>query len=219
MALTQQTVLRQWSSASDDPNGPWFVVFDSTISEDVTLASTVTKHPIASGSPFSDHMYDEPDVLVIKAKVSDVLPWEEIKRVQQGLEPDDMYWSPDTRRSVAALDRLDRCRKAHEPFDVQTGLRLFQNMVCEKIHYVTDEASGGVLEFEAYLSSVKIVFTQVRAYPPRKDKKTKKAADKATDHGEVHSPTVEDESAKMKSILFDWFGHEPVEDLEDEGAG
>lgn len=215
---SQRTVLRQWTSGDNDPSGPWFVVFDSVVSEEATLASTVTKHPIASGASVADHMYDEPDSLVIKAIVSDVLPWSEIEKLQRGLDPDDMYWSEDTRRSVAALERLDRCRRAHEPFYVQTGLRLYKDMVVEKIHYVTDEASGGVLEFEAHLTSVRIVMTNVRLYTPRKDKKTKKGADESSAKGKVEATSEEGTKKSMVSILANWFGHTPKEDPEDEAV-
>ena len=194
-----EAVLRQWRSA-DGADAPWFVVFDTTISEEVTLESKCTEDPVAGGSPINDHMYDLPAKLTLSCVVSDSPPgatyealgWRSLDQaLADGVSAVDPltgvaldYKKP---RSVVALERLETLRKAHEPFCLKTGLKLFQNVVCLKVHYTTDLKSGNVLAFTAEIQEVRIVNTQTVLYPATK---VPKKASRPTDNGKVYAPPV-----------------------------
>jgi len=94
-----------------------------------------------------------------------------------------------------------------EPFDLQTGLKLYENMVCTPIRTSQDKDSSGALLFTAELREVIIVYTQVVQYPPRKAGATKRQAGPQKDKGEqqgnevTEKPKKQSLAAKLKTAI------------------
>jgi hypothetical protein len=204
------TIQRAWLSRAGltDANGNavnWSYTFDCVVSEDVSLSSVVTHHPVNSGVSIADHMYDEPDRLTITAIVSDLLPWAALDAKANGGAYSDDYQTQGFSRSMQALAIIDGIRQAHEPFNVQTGLRLFENMVIEKIHYVTDQSTAAVLSFTAELVEVKIVDTQTVTYKmPTEKKIQRQVAPPPENKGNQDAPAVDPEATTTdhRSLLL-----------------
>ena len=104
----------------------------------------------------------------------------------------------DAGRSRRAFELLTELQKRAEPFDLQTGLKLYENMVCTSIRTSQDKDSSGALLFTAELREVIIVYTQVVTYPPRKPGATKRQAGPKKDKGEQQGKEVTSEAQKEK---------------------
>jgi hypothetical protein len=119
---------------------------------------------------------------------------------------DDPFAS-DAGRSRRAYELLTELQKKAEPFDLQTGLKLYENMVCTSIRTSQDKDSSGALLFTAELREVIFVYTQVVTYPPRKPGATKRQAGPKKDKGEqqgkevTEKPKKQSLAAKLKTAI------------------
>lgn len=170
------------------------LTFDSTIKESHEDTSTVTDSPVETGVAISDHMYRNPIKLSIMAAVSDVPLGD--RRVDS--------FASDVSRSIKAYEMLVALKNAAEPFDVQTGLKLYTSMVCTSITVSQDKDTSRILEFTAELREVIIVKTQEVKYPPRKSGATKRQGDQKKDKGEQQG--AEQTSQKKQSLASKLLG-------------
>lgn len=164
------------------------LVFDATFKESHEDTSTVTDNPVETGVSISDHMYRNPRKLTITAGVSNTPVHEDdIERFNSNIS-----------RVAEAWKQLRDLKNAAEPFDVQTGLDLYTNMVCTSLKTEQDKDTGQVLHFDAELREVIIVNTQVVKYPPRKKGATKRQGDATKDKGEQQG---QEPTEKKQSLL------------------
>ena len=150
------------------------LVFDAVFEETHEADLEVTDNPVETGVVVSDHAFMKPLRVKISAGVSDT---------PLAVVTDDPFAS-DAGRSRRAFELLTELQKRAEPFDLQTGLKLYENMVCTSIRTSQDKDSSGALLFTAELREVIIVYTQVVTYPPRKPGATKRQAGPKKDKGE-----------------------------------
>jgi hypothetical protein len=155
------------------------LTFDAVFREDHESALTVTDNPIETGVVVSDHAFMMPARVTINAGVSDT---------PLRLLGSDAY-AAAVRRSQRAYDLLVQLQTTAEPFDVQTGLRLYRNMVVLTLRAGQDAASAGVLDFTATLRELIIVNTQAVTYPARSGKTGRQAGAKK-DNGEQQGKQV-----------------------------
>jgi hypothetical protein len=160
------------------------LVFDAVFRESHESELIVTDNPVEAGNIISDHAYMGPLRLVIDAGVSDT---------PLALQPDDPF-SSDVSRSRKAYEMLSDLQKKAEPFDVQTGLKLYKNMLCTNIRVNQDKTTANVFSFTAELREVIIVTTQIVTYPKRKPGKPDRQASKKREKGEVNPQQVADQT-------------------------
>ena len=165
-------------------------VFDAVFEETHEADLEVTDNPVETGVVVSDHAFMKPLRVKISAGVSDT---------PLAAVTDDPFAS-DAGRSRRAFKLLTELQKRAEPFDLQTGLKLYENMVCTSIRTSQDKDSSGALLFTAELREVIIVYTQVVTYPPRKPGATKRQAGPKKDKGEQQGKEVTN-SAEKKSLI------------------
>ncbi len=163
-------------------------VFDAVFEETHEADLEVTDNPVETGVVVSDHAFMKPLRVKISAGVSDT---------PLAAVTDDPFAS-DAGRSRRAFELLTELQKRAEPFDLQTGLKLYENMVCTSIRASQDKDSSGALLFTAELREVIIVYTQVVTYPPRKPGATKRQAGPKKDKGEQQGKEVTSEAQKEK---------------------
>lgn len=166
------------------------LVFDAVFEETHEADLEVTDNPVETGVVVSDHAFMKPLRVKISAGVSDT---------PLAAVTDDPFAS-DAGRSRRAFELLTELQKRAEPFDLQTGLKLYENMVCTSIRSSQDKDSSGALLFTAELREVIIVYTQVVTYPPRKPGVTKRQAGPKKDKGEQQGKEVTN-SAEKKSLI------------------
>lgn len=164
------------------------LVFDATFKEVHEDTSTVTDNPVETGVSISDHMYRNPRKLTISAGVSNAV-------LHKG---EVQLFASNISRVAEAWKQLRDLKNAAEPFDVQTGLDLYSNMVCTSLKTEQDKETGQVLYFDAELREVIIVNTQTVTYPLRKKGATKRQAGAVKDKGEQQGT---EPPAKKKSLL------------------
>ena len=163
------------------PKGFGGLTFDAVISEDHTLELEVTDNPIETGVSVTDHSYMKPYVLKIEAGVTNTpMPWKLLT---------DSYGFGEA-RSIQAFEQLEALMRTREPFDVQTGLKLYKNMLCVKVNTVQDKFTSNVFKFTADLREVIIVSTQTVEYPPREKGKTDNQASQKKASGEKQAKKV-----------------------------
>lgn len=193
------------------------LVFDAVFEETHESELEVTDNPVESGVVVSDHAYMKPLKLTISAGVSDtsLRGWGGGYQISQGAlvgggsgegkdfwsrnAPSDPFAS-DTGRSKRAFELLTELQKRAEPFAVQTGLRLYKNMVCTAIRTSQDKDSSGALLFTAELREVIIAYTQVVKYQTPAEGATKRQASPIKHKGEQQGKEVTD-PAKKKSLM------------------
>ena len=164
------------------------LVFDAVFEETHEADLEVTDNPVETGVVVSDHAFMKPLRVKISAGVSDT---------PLAAVTDDPFAS-DAGRSRRAFELLTELQKRAEPFDLQTGLKLYGNMVCTSIRTSQDKDSSGALLFTAELREVIIVYTQVVTYPPRKPGATKRQAGPKKDKGEQQGKEVTNDAQKKK---------------------
>lgn len=162
--------------------------FDAVFEEQHESELQVTDNPVESGVTVSDHAFMLPRRCTIVAGVTDT---------PLHLTQNDPYIN-GVSRSKEAYRLLLELQESAEPFDVQTGLKLYQNMVCTSIRTTGDKETENSLPFTAELREVQIVTTQTVTYPPRKTGATHQQASKAKAKGEQQG--TEKTPAKDKSI-------------------
>lgn len=154
------------------------LVFDATFVEDHNSDLEVTDNPIETGALVSDHAFMKPLRLSITAGVSEVL-----------LPSGNPDFGNNTERPTTAYELLSELQKEREPFDVQTGLRVYENMMCINFSASQNKDSSGIFYFTAQLREVLIVNTETTTYPPRKAGATHQQASKVKNRGEQQGKT------------------------------
>lgn len=184
-SLTQVAIIRSMGG----------LVFDAVFEETHQSDLEVTDNPVETGVVVSDHAYMKPLHVTLSCGVSDV-----VLNPSTSSDP----FASDAGRSKKAFELLTDLQRKAEPFDLQTGLKLYQNMICTSIRTSQDKDTGNVLVFEAELREVLIVYTQAVKYPPRKAGSTKRQAGAKKDKGEQQGKEVGDQ--KQKASLLSKIG-------------
>lgn len=166
------------------------LVFDAVFEETHEAELEVTDNPVETGVVVSDHAFMKPLKVTLSAGVTDT---------PLMVGTDDPFAS-DAGRSRRAYELLTELQKKAEPFDLQTGLKLYENMVCTSVRTSQDKDSSGALLFTAELREVIVVYTQVVKYPPRKPGATKRQASAKKDKGEQQGKEVTSKQEKSDLI-------------------
>lgn len=183
--------------------------FDAVFEESHRLDLEITDNPIENGSIISDHAFMSPVSLTIRAGVSDTRLFTFFS---------DPYGDGKS-RSVRCYELLTELQRAAEPFNVQTGLKLYRNMVCVGIEIDQDKQTANCLIFRAHLREVIIVNTQTVKY---KSKKVKENSD-STGTGDKtstdkHATPKEGETSRQASPTTNR-GNIKGSEVQDKGVG
>jgi hypothetical protein len=153
--------------------------FDLVVSESHTSELEITDNPVETGVVISDHAFALPDTVDLVLYVSDTT-------LEPLPNPDP--FSSIISRSATAWNWLKGLQKSGVPFDVQTGLQLYQNQLIKRLSVMQDKDKVGCLIVTVTLREVQIVSTQNVTYPPRKTGKTTRQASAPVNEGNV-TPT------------------------------
>jgi len=170
--------------ATEKYTGPTMIgdlALDCTVTETHTATSTVTKHPVESGSNITDHIRPEPVQLSITGIVSDTpIGAREVQRaieiggVSVQIKQQETPTSP-TGFGRAAWSKLDAMRLAAKPVTVLTRDKKYESMAIVSLTVPKEAKTGGALYFTAQFEQVRIVFNRstkvVVAKAPKSHKK------------------------------------------------
>lgn len=149
------------------------LVFDATFSEKHEIEAEITENPVETGVTVADHMFMKPIRLTVSAGVSDVV------LSPKGNDP----FAGGSSRSRRAFDLLTQLQASFEPFNIQTGLKLYKNMVCKSVLPMQDKDTAYAFIFEAEFREVIFVTTQTVTIPPKAKGATARQAGSMTQRG------------------------------------
>jgi hypothetical protein len=123
------------------------VVFDTVITEDHRFNSRVTYYPVETGTLVSDHIINQPDVVVLQGLVSDT-PLNALALFN---------------RSIQAFNQLVRLHERREVVTVVTGLKVYPSMAITSMNVPRNIRTGQSLTFTVELQRV-VFDTSVRLF-------------------------------------------------------
>jgi len=121
-------------------NGPNLVTFDTMVSEEHKYSSRVTYFPIESGTIISDHILNQPDIIILSGLVTDT--------------PLNIFATFN--RSIAAFNALIDIHNRRQIVDVVTGIKVYRNMALVTLDVPCSMTTGQTLTFN--LQFQKIIF-------------------------------------------------------------
>lgn len=108
--------------------------FDAFLKESHTGSVRITDHPVQGGASISDHAYNLPDKLTIEIFVSDVMD----------VLVKNQFSEYDT-KSVSAYEVLRELKEARQPLEINTRLRIYEDMIIENMSITDDYKSRNSL--------------------------------------------------------------------------
>ena len=196
-------IIKRWRISINPDGTENALTFDAVIREAHTSELSVTDAPVETGVVMSDHAFMLPDRLTVDGAFSDTPMFQE-NAVGNGVgvlvNGDGIKPAADNglARSANAWNVLTKLQAMAVPFDVQTGLKLYRDMLILRLSSEQDKDTAGVLFFTADLRAVQFATSQTVTYPPRAPKRAvpkKKLADKKVSDA---TPTQE----KKKNVSF-----------------
>ena len=180
--------------------------FDAVFTEAHEAVLNVTDNPVETGVVVSDHAYMSPLKVTITAGVSDtplgpgwIATGDSGENYFEWEGSGDQFES-DSGRARRAFELLTELQIAAEPFDVQTGLKLYTNMLCLSIRTAQDKDTAGVFIFTAELREIIVVNTQTVEYTAPKKGKTANQATPKKNKGEQQGTEVTDKPKKASLL-------------------
>lgn len=197
-------IIRRWRLSINPDQTENALTFDAVIREEHTSELSVTDNPVETGVVISDHAYMQPRRLSMEAAFSDTPIFQEhtgggvgVLVGGSGIKPSADNGLP---RSANAWDVLTKLQAMAVPFDVQTGLKLYKDMVILRLTTSQDKDSVGACYFTADLREIQYATSQAVSYPPRAPKRAqpkKKVVEK-----KAEEPTPAQDAKKGKSLLL-----------------
>lgn len=120
-----------------------------TIEERGTDRTTLTEHPVEQGAQITDHAYQQMPELQIRFGATN----------SSDQADDETYVSQ-------LYDKLQALQQTRQPFSIQTGKRLYQNMLIVSMELITDEKTETALMLVIICRGLIIVQTSVVGVPP-----------------------------------------------------
>lgn len=122
--------------------GANLITFDTMVSEEHKFSSRVTYYPVESGTIVSDHILNQPDVVILSGLVTDT--------------PLNIFATFN--RSVAVFNTLIQLHERRAVVDIVTGIKVYKNMAITSIDVPRTVKTGQTLTFN--IEFQKIVFDE-----------------------------------------------------------
>lgn len=199
MTTAAITTRRRFITGFDTEDRELEMVFDVTLSEKHTRKAEITDVPTELGVSMTDHMYMAPNKLTIEIGVSDT----PLIYDGQGTPSWQLAttFTGSGRRTVTAFEALTKLQELGVPFNYQSGLQLYQNMMIESIDVPQEAPDDYELVATVTMKQVTFAVAESIVYPPRAPKK---ARPKKTQNVVRAEYPEAKETAKVKSsVLFD----------------
>lgn len=132
---------------------------------------TITSHPVEKGAAISDHAFANPAQLTLVAGWSARFEALRGQAAGIGLTLNDLYAS------------LLAAQKAATLMEVQTGKRLYHNMLIRSLAIETDQTTENALMVTIQLQEVILVETKQTTLPPSANRKNPKSTNGVTNTG------------------------------------
>ena len=114
------------------------VTFDTMVTEDHKYTSRVTYFPVENGTIVSDHIINQPDVVVLSGLVTDT----------------PLSFLAGFNRSIAAFNQLVQLHERRQVIDVVTGIKIYKNMAITSLEVPRTVKTGQTLTFNIVLQKI-----------------------------------------------------------------
>lgn len=154
------------------------VFVDVVVSERHESELEIAEHPVESGAKISDHA------------------WRKRRRVT-------LEGAVNSPRAISAFEQLLALQEAAEPFSLVTGLKVYQNMLIERLEAERDKDYARILKFTAECSEVIIVSTESGSAGAAADgsSTSSDSAKGTSNRGQVSARTSQSIPSRTNSIL------------------
>lgn len=175
------------------------IVIDCFVRENHSSRVKITEFPIEIGVNISDHRIIQPRELEIIGIVSDIPP----NFLKLTLPS---FGSTTTTRSIGAYNQLSQLQIAGEPFNVLTGLRLYENVLIEELYVDRDKDTSGGLYFSCRMREMIIITNQYTTIPPGQYRQgaTRNQAAETEERGNQNGTQPSDNQSSLRRILRNW---------------
>jgi hypothetical protein len=187
------------------------IELDAVLTETHSNQVRLTKNPVELGADITDHAVIEPKRLNIVAQVSDTplgtAAFGQIVDLVTGLFGTST--SQNITRSNAAYNAMVQLMDQREPIQVQTKLRLYENMVITNLSTPQDKDSSRIALMTITLEEVLITQSQIVSLEPAqlKEGSPREQGSSADKRGRQEPVTPNETTNKsvLKSVT-DWIG-------------
>ena len=172
--------------ATEKYTGPTMIgdlALDCTVTETHTATSTVTEHPVESGSNITDHIRPDPVQLSITGIVSDTpIGSKQVQRAVSvgGASVQVTQQEPPSSATGfgrSAWAKLDAIRTAAKPVKVVTRDKTYDSMALVSLSVPKESKTGGALYFTAQFKQIRIVYNRTTKVVVAKATKSHKKQD------------------------------------------
>lgn len=130
----------QINMAVEGPSlGTNLITFDTMVSEEHRYSSRVTYYPIERGTIISDHIFNQPEIVVLSGLITDT--------------PLNIFALFN--RSVAAFNTLVQIYERRQIVDVVTGIKVYRNMAITSLDVPRTVKTGQTLTFNIELQKIR----------------------------------------------------------------
>lgn len=188
------------------------IELDAVLTETHTNQIRLTKNPVELGADITDHAITEPKRLNIVANVSDTplgtAAFGQIVDLVTGLFGTST--SQNITRSNAAYNAMLQLMEQREPIEVQTKLKLYENMVITNLTTSQDKNTSRTVSMVLNLDEVLITEPQIVHLEPTQleEGSTREQGSSPEKKGGQEAVTPDDATNKsvLKSVV-DWVGN------------
>lgn len=187
------------------------IELDAVLTETHTNQVRLTKNPVELGTDITDHAIVEPKRLNIVANVSDTplgtAAFGQIVDLVTGLFGTST--TQNITRSNAAYNAMVQLMEQREPIEVQTKLRLYENMVITSLSTTQDKNTSRMVSMVLTLEEVIITESQIIQLEPEQleEGSAREQGSSAEKKGrqEPVTPSESTDKSVLKSVI-DWVG-------------
>lgn len=129
------------------------IELDALVQETQSFQQQATQFPVEEGVDIADHIRNEPEEITIEGVVSN-FPIRVVENIDQALTQ-----SAFANRANIAYEKLLDIRDRKAIVDVQSALRLFQNMVMTSLTIPRSNRTGDALKFSASFRQIEVVLS------------------------------------------------------------
>jgi hypothetical protein len=126
------------SSINQANDGPALITFDTMVSEEHRFSSRVTYYPIESGTIISDHIINQPDIVILSGLITDT----------------PLNLLAPFNRSISAFNSLILLHERRQIVDIVTGIKIYRNMAITSIDVPRTIRTGQTLTFNIELQRI-----------------------------------------------------------------
>ena len=182
-------------------------VIDATITQNHTLPSEVTSHPVQEGSDVTDHVRNLPvsfdcECIVSNTPIGPVAALRGFSQSVGGLVGGESLPSDDVYAHLLGV------REAREPIVVDTPLQRYSGMILTGLTIPIESSTGDAIKFTATFTQLRLVSvdrTIVKVAVPRAKKK-KNIGHKATKKGTEAGDAKKAQTSRFVTNETSWLG-------------